>query len=361
MQRLAFTALFGAATLATAVPPDRMAEFDAFQKSFAAIEGPVKKASDDRPFDLAKRDALDKLHDEYAAKAFDFAKRAPADASAAVAAAWAARHSIDDSPRFAEIARFLRDHQFGNPATVDAFNALSFDAEGRKFLAETLAKATDRTARGRACEGLARYELRGMRDPKAPAAERDAHARKAEEYLERLIREFDTVKTKFRGVPIGEADFAQAGLFQVRTLGVGKPAPEAASIDLDGKPVKLTDLRGKVVLLSFWATWCPPCRKLVPFERELNKRYADKPFALVSVSCDEDRSDVVGFVKKHDMSWTHWYSGPAGLHLAWGATSIPTLYLVDAKGVIRFASSGEEGEEKELAKAVEAVVAETKR
>jgi thiol-disulfide isomerase/thioredoxin len=120
-------------------------------------------------------------------------------------------------------------------------------------------------------------------------------------------------------------------------LSVGKPVPEVVSTDVNGKEVKLSSFKGKVVVLDIWATWCPPCRAMIPHSREMVGRLKDKPFALISISADEDRKTLTEFLEKEKMPWAQWWNGPEGGILEdWDIQSFPTIYVIDAKGIIRF-------------------------
>lgn len=137
-----------------------------------------------------------------------------------------------------------------------------------------------------------------------------------------------------RAKTLGE--IAKGHLHEIRNLGIGKAAPELKSVDLSGKSVQLADLKGQVVVLDVWATWCGPCQAMIPHQRELVKRLNGKPFTLVSITVDEKRDTVTQFLKKEAMPWTHWYNGPEGeIVTKLNVSSLPTIYVLDAKGVIR--------------------------
>src|SRR5206468_11276449 len=141
---------------------------------------------------------------------------------------------------------------------------------------------------------------------------------------------FEQVVAKFADVKAGRGtlgDTAKSELFELRNLGIGKTAPEIESQDLDGKKVKLSDLKGKVVVIDIWATWCGPCRGMIPHERELVKKNADKPFVFISVSADEAKEDLTKFLKDEPMPWVHWFSGTEGGPVkAWNVHAFPTFY-----------------------------------
>jgi thiol-disulfide isomerase/thioredoxin len=109
-------------------------------------------------------------------------------------------------------------------------------------------------------------------------------AAEVERLLERLIGRYGAVQSD--GTTL--ADLARPELDELRRLSVGKIAPEIEEQDLDGQKLRLSDYRGKVVVLTFWGTWCGPCMAMVPDERKLVERYAAKPFAIVGVNSDSD-------------------------------------------------------------------------
>src|SRR5262245_27843174 len=79
------------------------------------------------------------------------------------------------------------------------------------------------------------------------------------------------------------------GVSDATTLAIGANAPDIVGEDLEGKPLRLSDFRGKVVLLAFWGTSCSPCMAEIPKERALRERYQSKPFAIVGVNSDKSR------------------------------------------------------------------------
>ena len=129
-----------------------------------------------------------------------------------------------------------------------------------------------------------------------------------------------------------------ARIANLPNLKVGRVAPEIVGEDLDGKPLKLSDHRGKVVVVCFWATWCGPCMAMVPHERELVARMAGKPFALLGVNSDEarDRDKARKIAREKQMTWPSWWDGGhrGAIQTAYDVTHWPTVYVLDAGGVI---------------------------
>ncbi|WP_165234819.1 TlpA family protein disulfide reductase [Aquisphaera insulae] len=130
-------------------------------------------------------------------------------------------------------------------------------------------------------------------------------------------------------------------------VAIGDPAPPLVGQTLDGKTARLADLRGKVVVLDVWATTCGPCKEMIPHEREMVARLKGKPFELISISGDEKKETLKGFLAKVPMPWTHWWDGPEGkLQEQLDVQGWPSTFVLDHTGVIRFIGvRGEEMEE----------------
>jgi thiol-disulfide isomerase/thioredoxin len=132
---------------------------------------------------------------------------------------------------------------------------------------------------------------------------------------------------------------AADALFLLHNLTVGKKAPEMEGEDVDGKKFKLSDFKGKVTVLYFWGSWCPPCRAMIPHEVKLAARLKDAPFAMVGINTDNDKDKAKEFLKKEGITWTQVWDGGSTrgpLSTAWKVNAFPTIYVLDAEGIIRY-------------------------
>ena len=128
----------------------------------------------------------------------------------------------------------------------------------------------------------------------------------------------------------------QAALDLALQLQPGQPAPEFTLDDLDGQPVSLSQFRGKVVLLDFWASWCGPCIGDLPHLRQIKERTAGQPVVFLNLSLDTDEAAWRKAIEKHGIEGVHvrahgFYSDPAK---SYNIRGIPSYFLVDSQGVI---------------------------
>jgi thiol-disulfide isomerase/thioredoxin len=120
----------------------------------------------------------------------------------------------------------------------------------------------------------------------------------------------------------------------------GEPLPFEVT-DTKGNKLSPEKLKGKVVLLDFWATWCGPCRQEMPNVIKVYDKYKDKGFEIVGISLDRSRTDFDKYIDKYNMTWPQFYDGKFWQNevaTIYGVKSIPATYLIDKKGKIRYKS-----------------------
>jgi thiol-disulfide isomerase/thioredoxin len=238
-----------------------------------------------------------------------------------------------------------------------------------RLLRQAFARSPHREVRGLAGYWLARFLRRqanlsryARRNPNPPASDPSVIEEGwGADFLERLRRLdpdalekeaeqfFSRVAEVYGDVPIEEKDSlhktlgaaARAYLHENRQLSVGRPAPEIEGEDLDGVRFKLSDYRGKVVVLDFGSHFrCGACREMYPHERSLVKRKEGKPFVLLGINADNDRDALKAAMKEEGNTWRCWWDRDWGgpIQSAWNIRSYPTIYVIDASGIIRFKS-----------------------
>jgi thiol-disulfide isomerase/thioredoxin len=215
---------------------------------------------------------------------------------------------------------------------------------GMDMLLETVAaKNPDRTVRGQAALGLAfeaKHEYGTRESDPGPAT--DALAAKAEKAFEAVLRDYrDCPNLRTRGERPATSRLggeAETELNELRHLRIGQVAPEIEGEDLNGARFKLSDYRGKVVLLVFWASWCAPCMESIPREKALVE-FKGRPFVLIGVNGDYSMAKAAKAVAAEQISWRSFWNGEKGpggpVAMTWNVRGWPSMFVLDQQGIIR--------------------------
>ena len=113
------------------------------------------------------------------------------------------------------------------------------------------------------------------------------------------------------------------------------PAPDFTLQDLKGKTWKLSDLKGKVVFINFWATWCPPCRDEMPSMQKLYTEMADTPFQMLAVLTNDDPMAAERFARQHGFTFPILIDRKGNIGGLYGITGVPETFIVDPGGILR--------------------------
>ncbi|MGH8713609.1 MAG: TlpA family protein disulfide reductase [Casimicrobiaceae bacterium] len=115
---------------------------------------------------------------------------------------------------------------------------------------------------------------------------------------------------------------------------VGDAAPPFALPDAQGGSVALAALRGRVVYVDFWASWCGPCRRSFPWMNDMQRRYGGRGLAIVAVNVDKNRADAERFLERTPALFTVVYDRDGATPLAYAVQGMPSSYLIDARGKV---------------------------
>jgi thiol-disulfide isomerase/thioredoxin len=137
-------------------------------------------------------------------------------------------------------------------------------------------------------------------------------------------------------------------------LARARMAPPFTVTTLDGQHISMDDLKGKVVLLDFWATWCGPCRAALPHMQKIAKKFDGEPLVVLSVSLDQDEQKWKDFIAKNGMTWPQYldggFTGPVAK--LFSVTAIPHTFTIDADGVLQDEQIGDSSVEGKLKKLI---------
>ncbi|MCA9052247.1 MAG: trypsin-like serine protease, partial [Planctomycetaceae bacterium] len=239
-------------------------------------------------------------------------------------------------PHFSECADLLVANYSASPEISRFCEVLgggvatpkSWAVEFESHLERILASNKDRLVRFQALAALAALS-------QGDATRQD----EARNRYSELVAEFDGQYDDERTQTV-EAELLRRARKQLDRMGfvqIGQPVPEIEGVDLDGKPMTLTQFRGKVVLLSFWAAWCQPCMAMLPHEKELAEQLEGRTFAIVGVNADTDEEVLKQVITRYGITWRSFRDqrvGESDISQQWLA-EFPTMYLIDQNGIVR--------------------------
>ena len=116
---------------------------------------------------------------------------------------------------------------------------------------------------------------------------------------------------------------------------IGGPAPEVSLKDLQGQDVSLSDFRGKVVLLNFWATWCKPCKEEMPAIQASYDKLGDKGFVVLAINELEDTERVADYIRKYNHTFPVLMDRKNQVANKYGVVGLPASFLIDPQGIVR--------------------------
>jgi len=119
------------------------------------------------------------------------------------------------------------------------------------------------------------------------------------------------------------------------TATVGKAAPDFELQNLDGQSISLSDLKGKPVLVNFWATWCTPCVSEMPYIQEIHEDWSDRGLMVLAINMGESSSKVEQFLQKHNLSLPVLLDTKQVVARRYGIRAIPTTFFIDKDGIVR--------------------------
>jgi peroxiredoxin len=126
-----------------------------------------------------------------------------------------------------------------------------------------------------------------------------------------------------------------AGMKKITKMEIGKPAPDFVLQDVSGSNWKLSSLKGKVVFVNFWATWCKPCRDEMPSMVALNEAMAGKPFQMLAIVFNDDLDMASSFARRLGVTFPVLANPGSELTEAYMITGVPETFIIDVNGILR--------------------------
>ncbi len=205
---------------------------------------------------------------------------------------------------------------------------------GVDLVDKVVASSEHRVLRARGAFWSAMERLMEVDDLTTSPAERADVRAEVTRMAQLVADEYSDVEV-FRGEPGGEA--IKPVLYALENLAIGSVLPEASAQRVGGDQESLSQYRGSVLLLDFWATWCAPCIASLPEVTKLQQLLGDRGFNVITISIDETMELVEQFMdRRMDLPFVNWYVGEGSqLYEDWAIQGVPTYVVVDRDGVVR--------------------------
>jgi thiol-disulfide isomerase/thioredoxin len=343
-------------------PSDRAAKLTALKAKFDTQFEELRKRANATADPAERRGIITELKELAvitAQKALDLAKEDPKDATGLDASVFVIEQigQFGGGKDFDAAVEIVTEHHLSSAKFKEILPRMGrVGPNGEKLLQAAAEKSTDNEVKA-----MALYYLGTIY---AGQVEDEDDDKRINDLVGKATASFEKATKQSPDTKLGESTIAKEvqkqldALKALTSLAVGKVIPDIVGTDLGGNAVKFSSYKGKVVLVDVWATWCGPCVRMIPHSRELVTKLKDKPFVLLSVSCDDEQKTLTDFLEKQPMPWDHWFDGRGGaVAKSLRVRAFPTLYLIDHAGVIRHKWVGNPGNEK-LDKAVEELVEE---
>jgi len=153
--------------------------------------------------------------------------------------------------------------------------------------------------------------------------------------LEEVEKMYESLTPRIKNAYLGRK--LKTSIDNIKKTAIGNVAPDFTLQAPDGQNISLSDYRGKIVLLDFWASWCGPCLREVPNVKKVYDKFHDKGFEILSVSLDDKKDNWVNAIEKNDLNWGHvsslkgWDCPVAKLY---NVSGVPAMLLIDKEGKI---------------------------
>lgn len=313
----------------TAVERDVTTLIEEYNNKFRALAPRLTAAKTDADRAAVRADAP--RPEQYSPRLMKIVEANPDDAGAVKALCWLATQA-NGTPESAKAIELIGTRYAGAAGVWDAAQQLyrTPRQQSEPVLRAIIKANTHEEDRVAAMQTLATVLFNASENVNTPEGKAD----RAEAKM--LYEEIVTNYAKVTVNGFKPADQSAAVLFEMENLAIGCVVPEIEGKDVNAETFKLSDYRGKNVLLIFWGSWCHSCHYFLPQLRDLSAKLKDQPFTVVGVNSDI-LPDLKKFLAEENVPWRNFAdeSSTGPISTVWNIRNWPTLYVIDAKGVIR--------------------------